>query len=83
MQLKTKKKFIYDRLPYEMNQDIDAFNENKVPGEQEICNMSAVLINRFLPEAENKIWHGHLVWFLEGNPIGGYSKLKAGIRLMF
>jgi len=23
------------------------------------------------------------VWFLEGNPIAGYSKQKAGIRLMF
>jgi hypothetical protein len=25
----------------------------------------------------------HPVWFLEGNPIVGYSRLKAGIRLMF
>lgn len=36
-----------------------------------------------MPEAENKIWHRHPVWFLDGNPIVGYSKLKAGIRLMF
>ncbi|WP_425237270.1 hypothetical protein [Ulvibacterium sp.] len=36
-----------------MNQDVEAFNENQVPGEQEICNMLAVLINRFLPEAQN------------------------------
>ena len=36
-----------------------------------------------LPEAENKIWHAHPVWFLEGNPIVGYSKQKSGIRLMF
>ena len=40
-------------------------------------------IDRGLPEAENKIWHAHPVWFLEGNPVVGYSKLKAGIRLMF
>ncbi len=40
-------------------------------------------IDRGLPEAENKIWHGHPVWFLDGNPIVGYSKQKAGIRLMF
>lgn len=38
---------------------------------------------RVLPNAENKIWHRHPVWFLDGNPIVGYSKLKAGIRLMF
>ncbi|RKN81397.1 DUF1801 domain-containing protein [Ulvibacterium marinum] len=66
-----------------MNQDIEAFNENQVPGEQEICTKLALLINKFLPEAENRMWHGHPVWFFEGNPIVGYSKLKAGIRLMF
>ena len=43
----------------------------------------AKIINENLPEAENKIWHSHPVWFLEGNPIVGYSKQKAGIRLMF
>lgn len=36
-----------------------------------------------MPEAENKIWHAHPVWFLDGNPIVGYSKQKVGIRLMF
>jgi hypothetical protein len=33
--------------------------------------------------AENKVWHAHPVWFLDGNPIVGYSKQKPGIRLMF
>jgi hypothetical protein len=45
--------------------------------------MLAKLIDQNLPEAESKIWHAHPVWFLDGNPIVGYSKLKAGIRLMF
>lgn len=40
-------------------------------------------ISRQLPEAENKLWHRHPVWFLEGNPIVGYSKRKNGINLMF
>ena len=40
-------------------------------------------IDRGLPEAENKIWHAHPVWFLEGNPVVGYSRLKGGIRLLF
>jgi hypothetical protein len=34
-------------------------------------------------EAENKIWHAHPVWFLDGNPIVGYHKLKDCIRLLF
>ncbi|MFN0030580.1 MAG: DUF1801 domain-containing protein, partial [Flavobacteriales bacterium] len=40
-------------------------------------------IDGVLTEAESKIWHAHPVWFLDGNPIVGYSKQKAGIRLMF
>lgn len=56
----------------------------KLPGEEKaICDILAAEISKQLPEAENKIWHGHPVWFLDGNPIAGYSKEKPGIRLMF
>ncbi|MCL4638502.1 MULTISPECIES: DUF1801 domain-containing protein [Olivibacter] len=51
--------------------------------DQAICELLAKEISSNLPEAENKIWHRHPVWFLEGNPIAGYNKLKAGVRLMF
>lgn len=40
-------------------------------------------IDELLPQAEKKIWHAHPVWFLEGNPIVGFSKLKNCIRLLF
>jgi hypothetical protein len=66
-----------------MNKEIKAYNNKQTPEEKKICNLLAEEINRSLPEAENKIWHAHPVWFLDGNPIVGYSKLKAGIRLMF
>jgi hypothetical protein len=36
-----------------------------------------------LTHAECKIWHAHPVWFLNDNPVVGYSKQKKGIRLMF
>ena len=66
-----------------MKKSIQQFNQKQSPEEQKICDRLATLINEGLPDAENKIWHAHPVWFLEGNPIVGYSKLKAGIRLMF
>jgi len=66
-----------------MNKDIKAYNNALLPGDKKICNLLAKEISTGLPEAENKIWHAHPVWFLEGNPIVGYSKQKAGIRLMF
>lgn len=62
---------------------IQDYNQGMNETDQAICTVLAAAITKHLPEAENKIWHAHPVWFLEGNPIAGYSKQKAGIRLMF
>lgn len=59
------------------------YNNAKSANDKAICNLLATIINTELNEAECKIWHAHPVWFLNGNPIVGYSKQKAGIRLMF
>src|SRR4029078_13245715 len=66
-----------------MNADIKAFNWQQEPSDREICELLSAEIDKRLPEAQSKIWHRHPVWFLDDNPIVGYSKLKAGIRLMF
>ena len=66
-----------------MNNDIQKYNDTLSNEDREICNLLAEEINRNLPEAENKIWHAHPVWFLNGNPIVGYSKLKNSVRLLF
>lgn len=66
-----------------MNKDIQAYNKTQTPEDKAICDLLAEEISKNLPEAENKIWHAHPVWFLDGNPIVGYSKQKKGIRLMF
>jgi hypothetical protein len=66
-----------------MNDNIIEYNNKLTLEDKEICNQLATIISNELNEAENKIWHGHPVWFLNGNPIVGYSKQKAGIRLMF
>ena len=66
-----------------MNKEIQAYNDALSAEDKEICNLLAQEINRHLPEAESKIWHRHPVWFLESNPIVGYSKLKDSVRLLF
>ena len=66
-----------------MNTEIQNYNQQFSSDDREIVEKLVKIINENLPEAENKIWHSHPVWFLEGNPIVGYSKQKAGIRLMF
>jgi len=66
-----------------MNEEIRAYNDELLESDRAVCDVLALEIDRHLRKAENKIWHGHPVWFLNGNPIVGYSKQKAGIRLMF
>jgi len=66
-----------------MNETIKTYNNNQTPEDQKICNLLAEIIDNVLTEAASKIWHAHPVWFLDGNPIVGYSKQKAGWRLMF
>ncbi|EMJ99286.1 DUF1801 domain-containing protein [Leptospira sp. WS58.C1] len=66
-----------------MNKEVQKYNHSQTKVEKEICDILSQEINLHLPKAENKIWHAHPVWFLDGNPIVGYSKLKNCIRLLF
>lgn len=66
-----------------MHQDIQVYNEKQAVADKEICHLLASVIDKELADAESKVWHAHPVWFLDGNPIVGYSKLKNCIRLLF
>jgi uncharacterized protein YdhG (YjbR/CyaY superfamily) len=66
-----------------MNSKIQNYNSSQTDSDKEICTLISKIIDAELNDAENKIWHSHPVWFLDGNPIVGFSKQKRGIRLMF
>ena len=66
-----------------MNIDIQAYNTKQAENDRAICEILSKEINAILPEEESKIWHGGPVWFLNGNPIAGYDKLKNCVRLLF
>ncbi len=66
-----------------MNKEISAYNRAQGKEWQGICNELAKQIDSGLPKAESKIWHRTAVWFLEGNPIVGYSVRKKGVQLLF
>lgn len=66
-----------------MHSDIQKYNAAQAPDDRAICELLAKEIDRHLSEAENKVWHASPVWFLDGNPIVGYSKLKNCVRLLF
>ena len=63
--------------------EINAYNNAQEGAYKATCRALAAEIHAALPKAENKIWHGGPVWFLEGNPIVGYWVRKNGVQLMF
>ena len=66
-----------------MQPETQAYNDAQSTSDKTICDLLAGEIDKALPEAENRIWHAHPVWFLDGNPVVGYSKLKHCVRLLF
>lgn len=66
-----------------MNEDIKTYHEQLSGEDKIICDSLYDIITKSLPQAESKVWHGHPVWFLDGNPIVGYSKLKNDVQLLF
>lgn len=66
-----------------MDQTITEYNNKQSGASKEICLILSKEIDQGLPKAESKVWHGHPVWFLDGNPITGYSVRKDYIQLLF
>ena len=66
-----------------MNKDIQVYHNKLSAADKAICDLLYQQIHFKLPGAENKIWHGSPVWFVNGNPIVGYHKLKDCVRLLF
>ena len=63
--------------------DIRAYRDGLDPDALAICDVLLETIERELPDAERKVWHRHPVWFFDGNPVVGYSRLKASVQLLF
>lgn len=66
-----------------MHPDIEAYHAALPDAARAVCDLLAREIQAALPEADGKVWHRHPVWFLDGNPVAGYSLLKGGVRLLF
>lgn len=66
-----------------IGQDIQDYQSELSAEEAEIGAALIKLIANSLPAAEGKVWHGHPVWFLDGNPVVGYSLKKSGIEVLF
>lgn len=65
------------------SQEILTYNEKQLAEDKKICDTLLEIISKEYSDEESKLYHSHPVWFLEGNPIVGYHKLKSGVRLLF
>ena len=70
-------------MEFNVNNEIEKYNAMQTEDAQKICNRLMDEIDNILIKAESKIWHGSPVWFVDGNPIAGYSKLKSCVQLLF
>lgn len=66
-----------------MNKDVAAYHKSLPEQDRTICEALYNGISNAMPEAVNKVWHRHPVWFIDDNPIVGYHKLKNCVRLLF
>lgn len=63
--------------------DIRDYHERLDAEARPICDLLLATIEHELPDADRKVWHAHPVWFFDGNPVVGYDRLKASVRLLF
>jgi len=70
-------------VPTPVHGDIADYNASQSASDRATCEALEGHVRAALPEAVGKVWHGHPVWFLEGNPVAGYSIHKEGTRLLF
>lgn len=66
-----------------MKTEIQSYNDEQSADYVAVCNLLAEEIQKSISQDNSKVWHGHPVWFIEENPIVGYSVEKPGVRLMF
>lgn len=66
-----------------MEKDIQQYILKLSPEDQQLATLLYDLINESIPMAEAKVWHAHPVWFLDGNPIVGFHRLKDNMRVLF
>lgn len=66
------------------NVSIAAYDAAQPSREGSICRRLRKEIERALPDATSKVWHGAPVWFVGDTPVVGYSgPARGGVALLF
>src|SRR5262245_33465264 len=63
---------------------VAAYDAAQPVAEASICRTLRAEIDKALPDATSKVWHGAPVWFVGEVPVAGYSvPAKGGVALLF
>ena len=62
---------------------IAEYARGQAPALGAICDKLQEEIDKSIPNATSKIWHGSPVWFIGENPVVGYSVRSKRVDLMF
>lgn len=63
--------------------EISAYADDQAPAFRAMCRMLRAMIDSVLPAATSKVWHGSPVWFIDDNPVVGYSTNAKSVNLLF
>lgn len=68
----------------ETSVSIAAYDAAQAEAEASLCRKLRAEIERALPDATSKVWHGAPVWFVGDTPVVGYNvPAKGGVVLLF
>jgi hypothetical protein len=62
---------------------IAAYSEAQSPPFRAMCDVLRKLIDKALPKATSRVWHGSPVWFIDDNPVVGYNATAKTVNLLF
>jgi hypothetical protein len=62
---------------------VAAYSQTQSLAFRTICELLRELIDKALPKASSKIWHGSPVWFIDDNPVVGYDARAKTVNLVF
>lgn len=62
---------------------ITTYSQAQSSAYRAICDLLRELIDAAIPKATCKVWHGSPVWFLDDNPVVGYSATAKSVNLLF
>jgi hypothetical protein len=65
------------------DEPIVAYGQGQPPALGAICDRLRELIDKSLPRATSRVWHGSPVWFIDDNPVVGYNATGRGVNLLF